>query len=44
MKADQPRSNHISQTFNIDHLTEVKKNQTIMKHQTLTKMSLFLRE
>ena len=22
MKVDKPRSNHISQTFNIDHLTE----------------------
>ena len=25
MKVDQPRSNHISQTFHIDHLTEEDK-------------------
>ena len=25
MKVDQPRSNHISQTFHIDHLTEEEK-------------------
>ena len=41
MKVDQPRSNHISQTFHIDHLTEEEKNQTVKKDQTLTKMSHF---
>ena len=42
MKVDQPRSNHISQTFHINHLTEEdKKNHTVTKDQTLTKMSFF---
>ena len=39
-KVDQPRSNHINQTFHIDHLTEEDKNQTVSKDQTLTKLSL----
>ena len=42
MKVDEPRSNHISQTFQIDHLTKEEKNQTISKDQTLTKISLFV--
>ena len=28
IKADQPRSNHISQTFHIDHLTEEDKKKS----------------
>ena len=42
MKVVQPRSDHINQTFHIDHLTE--KNQTITKDQTQTKNESFCSE
>ena len=42
MKVDKPRSDHINQTFHIDHLTEEDKNSdNFFKDQTQTKFSLF---
>ena len=41
MEFDEPRFDHIRQTFHINYLTEVEKDQTITKDRTQTKMSLF---
>ena len=40
MKVDQPRSNHISHTFHIDHLTEEHKKSDSYEGSDSNKMSL----